>query len=82
MEKTKLFLDGFAKGFGTIGKTVAEIINFVLLCIIYFVGIGLAYLFTKISGTTLIYLDKKNTKSYYKTQKIGKENIEEYYKQY
>ena len=82
MEKTKLFLNGFVHGFGVIGRIVAEIINLVLLCVIYFVGVGTATLLTKISGTKLICLNNKSAKSYYKTQKIGKEKLEECYKQF
>lgn len=78
MRRIKSFLDG-SKSFGTI---ITNIINTVLLLIIYFVGIGLAALIVRITKQELMNISNKRKHSYYKNELTEKGNLEEYYKQF
>lgn len=80
--QTRLFLRGFHQGFGRFGKSVATAVNAVLLFVIYAVGVGLAALMTRISGTKLLNLDAKQKKSYYNETSIGDESKEDCLRQF
>lgn len=82
VKKTRLFLDGFRHGFKSFGMIVTNIVNTVLLLLIYFVGVGFAALITRITSQKLMSVEKKKTNSYYKVNKTEKQNIEDFYKQY
>ncbi|MBI4142134.1 hypothetical protein HY484_04365 [Candidatus Woesearchaeota archaeon] len=77
----RLFLKGIHHGFGRFGKSVANAVNSVLLFVMYFVGVGLAALFTKISGTKLLNFGVQR-KSHYNETIIGNESKEDYYRQF
>ena len=82
MRRLKLFLKGFFDGFRITGVFVSTIINFLLLCVVYLVGIGAAAIITKISGISLMTLGKKQKSSYYLNKKIGRGKIDDYYNQF
>ena len=79
---TRLFRKGFGNGFRKFGLSVAEIVNAVLLTIMYVVGVGLAALLVRLSGKSLLNLGRKKQKSYYGEKNIGSEEMEEYYRQF
>lgn len=78
----KPFCKGLKEGFEIVGKMIANIINTVLLLVIYFVGIGLAALFVKLAGQDLMPLENKDAKSYYSEKNIEKGKIDDYYNQF
>ena len=80
--QTRLFLSGFHHGFGKFGRSVANAVNSVLLCIMYFLGVGSAAIITRIAGTKLLKLDAQEKKSYYTEVEIGGEPNDEYYRQF
>lgn len=80
--QTRLFLKGFHHGFGRFGKSVATAVNVVLLFVIYAIGVGLAALMTKISGTKLLNLSSQQKKSYYNKTNIGEESQDDYLRQF
>lgn len=61
----KEFLRGFKEGFKLFGKTIAGIINFVMLSILYFTGIGLTSIACKITGKKFMELTHDKTKKSY-----------------
>ena len=80
MNCLKLFLIGFKKGFMKFGIKVSNIINFVLLFVVYFIGVGLTAVFAKATGKK--FVDKTLGKTTYwvaKQQKDQKKTIARMY---
>jgi len=65
MEKVKLFFKGFYAGFKSFGLTISTIVNFVLLMIVYFIGVGLTSLLGKTFKKRFLYLKKEDRKKSY-----------------
>ena len=63
-----------------IGKVVSSIVNFILLFVVYFIGVGLVSIAMKIFGKHFLELKKQNRKSNWHEHKITKEPIEKYYR--
>lgn len=64
-----------------IGKIISSIVNFILLGIVYFVGIGITSIIFKLFGKH--FLDLKNNKaSYWEERNLSKEPIEKYHRMY
>ena len=82
MKKTKTFLKGLLHGAKYTGMLITNIINTVLLLIIYFIGVGTAALFTRITKQKELMPENKNNETYYNEKKTETEDIQEYYKQY
>ena len=58
MRKLKQFFNGFKKGMKCFSDNISTVINFLLLSIVYFIGIGLTSITAKIFGKH--FLDTKN----------------------
>ena len=82
MNEIKIFFIGFKHGFQEFGHIITNIVNFILLFIVYFIGVGLTSMIAKISGKHFLKLKKENRKSNWRIKKIGKQPIEEYYRQF
>ncbi|MBD3155411.1 MAG: hypothetical protein GF368_02025 [Candidatus Aenigmarchaeota archaeon] len=80
MEKIKSFLKGFGKGFKKFGEGVSNVVNFVLLTFVYFIGIGITSLFAKIFGKKFLDM-KEGEKSYWKN-KEGEKELKDYKKMF
>lgn len=77
------FKKGFKKGMNTFGQTIAIIVNSILLTIVYFVGVGMAFLFTKFTKKKFLDLKpNKNAKTYWVDLNLKKRPIEEHYRQF
>jgi hypothetical protein len=59
-----------------------SIVNFILLSLVYFIGVGLTSIIAKVLGKSFLDLGKKNKKSYWVTKEESKKKLEEYYKQF
>jgi len=83
MKKLKQFFKGFKKGFKDFGMNIANIINSLLLLIVYIIGVGLTSIVAKLVGKHFLE-DKKpsNKKSYWKELGLKKKPTEEYYRQF
>jgi len=82
VKRIKLFLEGFGHGFKSFGAIIANIVNTILLVLIYFIGVGIAALIVKLTRQELMSVEKKKISSYYKSNKPEKQSIEDFYKQY
>ncbi len=81
MKKLKQFFNGFQKGMKSFSDNITSIINFLLLSIVYFIGVGLTSITAKIFGKH--FLDTKKKKdSYWINLNLKKKSIEEYYRQF
>lgn len=64
------------QGFLFIGETVQKVINFILLFLVYFIGVGITSLIGKLSRKSFLFIfGDKN--SYWDVNKIRKESMEE-----
>ena len=61
-------------------KVMNSIVNFVLLSIVYFAGIGVVSVCAKIFGKHFLELKKNNRKSGWHPHKLEKEALEKYYR--
>ena len=83
MNSLKLFWKGFVNGSQSFGHIIIGIVNFVLLSLVYFIGVGVTSILAKIFRKHFlkIKLDKK-VKSYWEPLDLGKKEMEEYYRQF
>ena len=83
MNNFRLFLIGFVQGFKEFGHLINNIVNYILLTAVYFIGIGLTSLISKLTNKKFLYIKKnKNEKTYWRDLNLKKKNIEEYYRQF
>ncbi len=83
MRKTKQFFRGFKKGLENFGSNITTIINFVLLSIVYLVGVGITSIIANLFGKH--FLDMKLSKkkdSYWSSLDLKKKPINNYYRQF
>ena len=74
------FFKGIKDGFNTIPKFISNIVNFILLSIVYFLGIGPVSIISKISGKH--YLDLKKSGSTWVDRSKEKKSKEDIYRQF
>lgn len=63
-----------------ISKFMSAIVNFILLSLVYFIGIGSVSIAMKISGKHFLEIEKRNKKSNWNSHKLEKEPLENYYR--
>ena len=81
--KSKEFFNGIKEGQKAFGEDIASIINFILLTIVYFIGVGLTSIFAKIFSKHFLELNiDKNVNSYWENLNLEKKKKEEYYRQF
>lgn len=67
-------------GFERIGKTISNIVNFILLSIIYFIGIGPVAVISKLMGKHFLEPKKDSRKSNWHEHKVEKQPLDKYYR--
>lgn len=77
MNKLKFF-EGFKDGFRSFPYTVTNIINFVLLLVVYIFGIGIVAIISKLFGKHYLDLKKTQNRSNWKEHKVTKQPLEDY----
>jgi len=63
-----------------ISKLMSNVINFVLLLIIYFIGIGPVSIFMRLFGRHFLELKKQNKTTNWHEHRIEKQPLEKYYR--
>ncbi len=81
MKKENLFVKGFKEGFKDFGHNVTNVVNFILLLPVYFIGIGITSLGAKILGKKFLEL-KQRGRTYWKKRNLGKQKLSTYYRQF
>lgn len=81
MKKKNLFVRGFITGFRNFGHNVTNIVNFILLFLVYFIGVGSTSIVAKFSKKRFLELNQKG-KTYWKERKLEKQPLEKYYRQF
>lgn len=83
MNISRAFFIGFKQGFRNFTYLIANIVNFILLFFVYFVGIGLTSAIAKIRRKHFLDLKiDKSKKSYWLDEKVEKRSTDEYYRQF
>ena len=80
MNKVKIFFKGMKQGFRDFSHTLTNIINFLMLLIVYVLGIGLVAVISKLSGKHYLDLGKTGSKSNWHEHKVTKQPLEKYYR--
>ncbi len=83
MNSLKQFYDGFISGMKKFGHITYSSINYGLLLVVYFLGVGLTSLFAK--ALNKHFLDTKvpkGIKTYWSDLNLKKRPIEKYYRQF
>lgn len=81
MKNENSFVKGFKTGFRNFGHNVTNVVNFILLLLVYFIGVGSTSLIAKLSKKRFLDLNKKG-KTYWKERKLEKQPLENYYRQF
>ncbi len=81
MKKLKQFFNGFQKGMKSFSDNITSIINFLLLSIVYLMGVGFTSITAKIFGKHFLDMKKKKD-SYWHDLNLKNKKIEEYYRQF
>ena len=77
------FFKGLAKGFTDFGHGITNMINLVLLGIVYFIGVGLTSITAKIVGKHFLNIKNNIDKqTYWEDCNVGTEEKETYYRQF
>lgn len=63
-----------------IGLVISNIVNFVLLLVVYFLGIGPVSIIMKLFGKHFLELKKQNKKTNWHEHKVTKQPLESYYR--
>jgi lauroyl/myristoyl acyltransferase len=78
----KKYLISFKTGFQKFSHLIADLVNLILLAVVYFIGIGITSMVAKITGKHFLKLKKKDVNSYWiDCQPAGKE-LDDYYRQF
>ena len=79
MQKIKSFFKGFKDGFREFSQGVAEIVNFILLTLVFIFGIGIVAILSRVAGKKYLAVKQEEKESYWKKVKIGGEKKREEY---
>ena len=75
MGKARLFWKGFKKGFRDCGHIATNIVNFILLLIVYVIGVGPTATIGKAMKKEFLELKRKET-TYWKENRIDKKTLD------
>ncbi len=81
MKNENLFVKGFVAGFRNFGYNITNVVNFVLLLLVYFIGVGSTSLMAKLSRKKFLDLKQKG-ETYWKERNLGKQTLDKYYRQF
>ena len=81
MKNENLFVKGFLTGFKNFGYKITRLVNFVLLLLVYFIGVGSTSLVSKLSKKKFLDLKQKG-ETYWKERDLGKQTLDKYYRQF
>ena len=83
MSNLKLFWQGFMEGFRKFSHLIVGIVNFALLFLVYFIGVGVTSIFAKIFKKHFLKIKlNKDVASYWEFLNLSKRPKEEYYRQF
>lgn len=79
----KAFFSGIKEGQKNFGEDIQSVINFIMLTLVYFFGVGITSIFAKIFNKHFLDLKVlKKEKTYWKNYDKRDKKMEEYYRQF
>ncbi len=78
MKKVQLTFKGFYDGMKSFGSAINTVIIYILLLIVYLLGVGPVAIIGRILGKKFINLQMKKANSYWEPSTIGKRKNEDY----
>lgn len=83
MKNLRLFWKGFKEGSKKFSHKIADMVNFILLSLVYFVGVGITSLLAKIFKKHFLNVKLDQSRhSYWEPLNLGKKSKEDYYRQF
>lgn len=82
MSILKEIVDGFKKGIHNFGSLITQLINTILLSIVYLFGVGVTAMIARFAGKDFLELKIKAKKSYWHTLNVSKKDIKKFYRQF
>lgn len=76
------FIKGVVDGFRDFPLFINQIFNSILLTFLYFLGVGPISLLMKLKKKKMLMTNKENKESYWLDYNLGKQNEENYYRQF
>ena len=76
----KRILDSIKSFLEPVAKVISSIVNFILLALVYFLGICIVSIAMKLFGKHFLELKKKNSSSNWQEHKVAKQPLENYYR--
>ena len=65
-----------------LGKIISSMVNFILLSIVYFLGIGLTSIIAKIFNKKFLDLKKENKKTYWEEKEMSDKEFQDCFRQF
>jgi len=78
---SKRLFKHFYKGMNNFSHTISIFVNSCLLCIVYFIGLGVVVITAKILRKNFLEL-KPSKESYWSNLNLGRKELKEYYRQF
>lgn len=82
MKKLRQFFIGFHTGAKKFGSGITAIVNFLLLSLIYVIGVGFTHLFSRFFKKKFLDMKIFGRRTYWSDTNLDKKNIEDYYRQF
>ena len=83
VEIIKDFIKGFKEGQNEFKESIGSVINFIALTLLYFIGVGITYIFLNLFRKNLLDLKlDKSSGSYWNDLNLGIKKREDYLKQF
>lgn len=83
MSNTDSFIKGLKQGFTLFGEIITTAVNFLLLSIVFIIGVGVTSVISKVIRKRFLQIKfDKDQKTYWQTLDLDKKPIKEYYRQF
>lgn len=82
MPKARHFFSGFTEGFGNFGRGVPAAVNYIILSIVYFLGVGITVLAARLKRKHFLEIEPKGKSSYFTESDMKRKEKDSYYRQF
>ncbi len=82
MSKTRHFFSGFSEGFGDFGRVVSATFNYIILSIVYFLGVGATVLAARLKRKHFLEIEPPVKPSYFMESDVKRKEKDSYYRQF
>ena len=82
MGNLKLHFAAFKKGISKFGQNISTLVNFMLLSLVYLLGVGFTSILSKLLKKNFLDTKISNKKTYWSKLDLKKESIEKHMRQF